>query len=129
MTDFDLDELEELTEVELRFRFERGDFVARKDIKTVKKILKKYEKEAAFIERCEKASISAALVSQRRSLTANIIAVAALLVSISGFFIKFIYMEPIPNKCVNFDSAKKPLSNYASVMPPIGSSDGIIDEN
>lgn len=84
MTDFDLSELEDLNEDELRHRFERGDFVAQDDIKKVKRLLKKHEKEREFLKACKKASISSALVAQRRSRNANILAVAALVVSIAG---------------------------------------------
>ena len=85
MADFDLNEIEELDEAELRHRFERGDFITQDDIKVVSRILKKYEKERLFVESYQKASISSALVAQQRSLVANIIAVAALVVSIAGF--------------------------------------------
>lgn len=84
MSDFDLSELEDLDEDELRHRFERGDFVAQDDIKLVKRLLKKHKKEREFLRACEKASVSSALVAQRRSRNANILAVAALVVSIAG---------------------------------------------
>lgn len=84
MSDFDLSELEDLDGDELRHRFERGDFVAQDDIKLVKRLLKKHEKKREFLKACEEASVSSALVAQRRSRNANILAVAALVVSIAG---------------------------------------------
>lgn len=84
MTDFDLSKLEDLDEDDLRHRFERGDFVAQDDIKLVKRLLKKHKKEREFLKSCEEAAISSALVAQKRSRNANILAVAALVVSIVG---------------------------------------------
>lgn len=84
MTDFDLSDLEDLDEDALRHRLDRGDFLAKDDLKLVKRLLKKYEKEREFLKACEKASISSALVAQRRSRNANILAATALVVSIVG---------------------------------------------
>lgn len=82
MSDFDHRELEELSEQELSDRYERGDFVAIDDLRFVRARLNKYAKEREFFEACEKASRSAALVAQRWSLIANIIAVLALTLSL-----------------------------------------------
>lgn len=85
MTDFGLSEIEDLDEEELRYRFERGDFIAKDDIKTVRALLKKHEKERVFRKSCERASVSSALVAQKRSRNANILSGAALVVSIATF--------------------------------------------
>lgn len=83
MTDFELSELEDLDEGELRHRFDRGDYVAQDDIKRVKRLLKNHEKERKFLQSCERASFSSALVAQKRSRNANLLAGLAPIISIA----------------------------------------------
>jgi len=81
MADFELSNLENLNEQELQIRFNRGDFVDAEDIKNVTKLLKQNKKEREFIEKCKKASVSAALTAGRYSLAAIIVSILALVVA------------------------------------------------
>ena len=84
MSDFDHNKLGQLCEGDLKERYERGDFVAPDDVRFVESQLEKHVKEREFLAACEKASKSAALVAQRRSLFANIIAAIALILSLAS---------------------------------------------
>ena len=78
----DFSDLECLSENELKNRLERGDFVEPSEIIEVNFLLNKYKREREFIEKCERATKSAAYVSQRRSLVANIVSSLAVVISI-----------------------------------------------
>lgn len=88
VTEFEISEIEDLNEDELRHRFERGDFVSKDDIKLVQRLLKKHENEREFLKSCERASISSALIAQRSSRNANILSGVALVVSITALVLQ-----------------------------------------
>lgn len=76
--------LEELEESELRHRYDRGDYVDPSEIRLAKKLLNKFEKDRNFKVECENASIAAALNADKRARTSNVIAVIALVVSVTS---------------------------------------------
>lgn len=75
------DDLDDLGYAEVRHRLDRGDYLDPPELKSVKKWLRRQEKEREFIVACERASISSALEAGRTARRANCIALSALLIS------------------------------------------------
>jgi hypothetical protein len=74
-------QLEEIGDVEVRLRFERGDYLDPAELKTVKKWLQTNVKEREHLAACKRASISSALDATRSARRANVIAILALVIS------------------------------------------------
>lgn len=81
-----LSELEELGEAEVRHRFERGDYCDRSEVSSIKRWLKRKEKEREFLAACERANISSALFASRSARRANLIATAAVIIAAIGAY-------------------------------------------
>ncbi len=79
-----MNDLEDLDEAELRNRYDRGDYIDSAEIRRVKRLLKKFEKDRRFQENCERASVSAALNADKRARTSTYISLLALALSIAS---------------------------------------------
>lgn len=73
-------ELEEIGNIKVQHRFNRGDYHDPDEVKTVKKWLLAKDKEREFLAACERASISSALEASRVARRAHLIAFTALIV-------------------------------------------------
>lgn len=73
---------ENIGEIEMRHRLKRGDYIDPEEIAVVGKWLQSKEREAAFLLKCESASVAAALNASRAASRANFIALLSLVTSI-----------------------------------------------
>ena len=74
-------EFELLSEVDLRKRYERGDYVTLQEQIVAKKWLARKVKDHKFLEACELASKSAALDARKTARRANMISSVSLFIS------------------------------------------------
>lgn len=72
----------ELEEAELRFNYERGDYIDPDEVSKIERLLRKFEKERNFKDACQRASASAALTANQQAKTSIVIALIALAVSL-----------------------------------------------
>ena len=74
--------LNEIGEVEIRHRLDRGDYHDPVELTNISKWLRSKDDENRFLEACRKASVSAALDASRSSRHANYIAMIAVFLAL-----------------------------------------------
>lgn len=73
---------EEPTEDELRKQIDRGDYHDPTELHSARLALKQFEKERDFLERCRKASLSAALDARKSSRVAIYVSLISLAIAV-----------------------------------------------